>query len=749
MSEETINLFINDKEVTAPKGAMLIEVTDEHDVDVPRFCYHKKLSVAANCRMCMVEVENAPKPLPACATPVAEGMKVYTKSPLALDAQQGTMEFLLINHPLDCPVCDQGGECELQDVAMGYGNSVSRYTERKRVVADKELGPLVSTDMTRCIHCTRCVRFGTEIAGISEMGATGRGEFMEIGTYVEKSLSSELSGNVIDVCPVGALNAKPSRMSARAWEMMQSSSVMPHDSVGSNVYLHTLRNQVMRVVPRENDEINETWISDRDRFSYEGLNVDRVSQPLLKSDQSWQSSDWDASLSHVADKLKQYQANDIGVLAAPHSTLEELYLLQKIFRHLGVNNIDHRTQQIDFTDQDAMPLFPYLGQSIKSIEDNDIIFLVGSNIRLEQPMLAHRIRKANAKGCDVVALNPQEFEFHFASQYTWNLAPQKWVQALAEIAKCASSIDALPKELKEIVSVAVPSDDAQQIYNVLKSGQQSSVMFGAIADSHPQASALRTLSNFIAQATDSNFGLLARSGNTVGAWLSGVLPHRLPAGKDSTSKGLNAFEMLKSPRRAYVLFNLEPEFDFANAPMALEAIKSADFVVVFTPYIDENIQQYADVILPIATFVETDGTFINTAGHWQSIGKAVSAPGEARAAWKVLRVLANKLGLEKAEYQSSEQIRDELKQLFSNDEDFNSNLSSFEHINLDSEVASNDASKMYRVSDTPIYAVDNVVRRASSLQKAVVDQQSHVAMSGLQAKQLDMFDEQIVRKCMC
>jgi len=419
---------------------------------------------------------------------------------------------------------------------------------------------------------------------------------------------SELSGNVIDVCPVGALNAKPSRMSARAWEMMQSSSVIPHDSVGSNVYLHTLRNQVMRVVPRENDEINETWISDRDRFSYEGLNVDRVSQPLLKSDQSWQSSDWDASLSHVADKLKQYQANDIGVLAAPHSTLEELYLLQKIFRHLGVNNIDHRTQQIDFTDQDAMPLFPYLGQSIKSIEDNDIIFLVGSNIRLEQPMLAHRIRKANAKGCDVVALNPQEFEFHFASQYTWNLAPQKWVQALAEIAKCASSIDALPKVLKEIVSVAVPSDDAQQIYNVLKSGQQSSVMFGAIADSHPQASALRALSNFIAQATDSNFGLLARSGNTVGAWLSGVLPHRLPAGKDSTSKGLNAFEMLKSPRRAYVLFNLEPEFDFANAPMALEAIKSADFVVVFTPYIDENIQQYADVILPIATFVETDGT---------------------------------------------------------------------------------------------------------------------------------------------
>ena len=371
--------------------------------------------------MCMVEVENAPKPLPACATPVVEGMKVYTKSKLALDAQQGTMEFLLINHPLDCPVCDQGGECELQDVAMGYGNSVSRYTERKRVVADKELGPLVSTDMTRCIHCTRCVRFGTEIAGISEMGATGRGEFMEIGTYVEKSLSSELSGNVIDVCPVGALNAKPSRMTARAWEMVQVASVIPHDAVGSNVYLHTLRNQVMRVVPRENEEINETWISDRDRFSYEGLNSsDRATQVMIKTDQGWQHTDWDSGLANTAEQLKEVQTKDIGVLAAPHSTLEELYLLQKVFRQLGVSNIDHRTQQMDFSDQDAMPLFPYLGQSIQSVEENDCLFLVGSNIRLEQPMLAHRIRKASGKGCMIYNLNPQDFEFHFASQYDWS-----------------------------------------------------------------------------------------------------------------------------------------------------------------------------------------------------------------------------------------------------------------------------------------------------------------------------------------
>ena len=751
MSEDTIKLFVNDKEVAARKGAMVIEVTDEHDVDVPRFCYHKKLSVAANCRMCMVEVENAPKPLPACATPVAEGMKVYTKSKLALEAQQGTMEFLLINHPLDCPVCDQGGECELQDVAMGYGGSVSRYTERKRVVQDKELGPLVSTDMTRCIHCTRCVRFGTEIAGISEMGATGRGEFMEIGTYVEKSLSSELSGNVIDVCPVGALNAKPSRMSARAWEMVQSASVMPHDSVGSNVYLHTLRNQVMRVVPRENDEINETWISDRDRFSYEGLNTaDRATQVMLKTEQGWDSSDWDGALSQVAERLKQYQPNDIGVMAAPHSTLEELYLLQKVFRQLGVNNIDHRTQQLDFTDQEAMPLFPYLGQSIKSIEDNKSIFLIGSNIRLEQPMLAHRMRKASAKGCEISSLNSSQYDFYFNQHYTWNQSPQRWVTALAEIAKCAeaegSSLEKLSSELKNIINNAAISEDAQLIFNSLKNSEQSSVLFGAFADGHPHASALRVLSNFIAQETHSNFGMLARSGNTVGAWLSGVVPHRLPGGKSvsNSNTGLNTAEMIAQPKRAYVLFNLEPEFDFANSQVVLDAMQAADFVIVFTPFIDEQIQQYADVILPIASFAETDGTFVNAEGRWQSFGKAVSAPQDARPAWKVLRVLANKLGFDDVQYQTSEQIRDEIKQLFESNIEFTSQLSDFNYVNTNS-VANSETNKVYRISDLPIYAVDNVVRRAPSLQQAVEEQQNHVAISSKYAEQLGVLNEQVVR----
>lgn len=743
MSEETVQIFINDKEVSAPKGAMLIEVADQHDVDIPRFCYHKKLSIAANCRMCMVEVEKAPKPLPACATPVAEGMKVYTRSPLALDAQKSTMEFLLINHPLDCPVCDQGGECELQDVAMGYGEDVSRYMERKRVVADKDLGPLISTDMTRCIHCTRCVRFGTEIAGIQELGSIGRGEFMEIGTYIERSLSSELSGNVIDVCPVGALNAKPSRMNARSWEMLQSASLAPHDSVGTNIYLHTLRNKVMRVVPRENDEVNETWISDRDRFSYEGLfSGDRATQAMFKGDQGWQTQDWDTCLDQLAHRLKEFPAEQIGVLAAPHSTLEELYLLQKIFRRLNVQNIDHRTQQVDFTDQQAMPLFPYLGQSIESIENNNAIFLIGCDIRKEQPMLAHRMRKASARGCNVISVNAQDYDFIFSNQSTWNCAPQQWLSVLAEIAKCADqdAIQQLPEKLNGLIADASKSDRAQEIYNLLKQADKSSVLVGAITDSHPQSSTIRALTNFIATATDSKFGLIAAAGNSAGAWLSGMIPHRLPAGSVSSSIGLNAAEMLANSRKVYVLFNLEPEFDFANAPMAISAMRDAEYVVMFTPYVTEQMQEYADVILPIATFAETDGTYINAEGRWQSVVKSVSAPDEARPAWRVLRVLANKLGFEDVQYQNCQEICDELKAMFETDINFNSSLNALDNINLNSEQGS-----LFRVTSPSIYAVDNIVRRASSLQETMHESLLHIAMCGQQAIELDVLKESKVR----
>lgn len=734
MSEDTVQLFINDQEVTAPKGAMLIEITDRHNVDVPRFCYHKKLSVAANCRMCMVEVENAPKPLPACATPVAEGMKVYTKSTVALDAQKGTMEFLLINHPLDCPVCDQGGECELQDIAMGYGKGVSRYIERKRVVADKDLGPLVSTDMTRCIHCTRCVRFGDEIAGVREMGATGRGEFMEIGTYVELSLSSELSGNVIDICPVGALNAKPSRMTARSWEMLQTASIAPHDGVGSNIYLHQLRNQVMRVVPRENEEVNETWISDRDRFSYEGLNAsDRVTQPMFKDDKTWVTTEWNTCLEKLASKLNQYSAEQIGVLAAPHSSIEELYLLQNVFRRLGVQNIDHRTRQIDFTDQAVMPLFPNLGQSIEDLENSEAIFLVGCDIRLEQPMLAHRMRKS---ACEVIALNSQIFEFYFANQSCWNLAPQHWITALAEIAKCAGSTDNLSRDLIKIIESVEITHQAQKIFDTLKNSNRATILLGAMAEAHPQASAIRALSNFIAQACGISFGMIALSGNSAGAWLSGVVPHRLPAGKSNANAGMDVVQMIDQPRQVYVLFNLEPEFDFSNMPAATEAMQQADFVIIFTPYFSDDMREYADVILPIATFAEADGTYVNTEGRWQSISKAVPAPGEVRSGWRVLRVLANKLGFEDMQYQTSQEVRDELKALCENINNFDSNLIDYKSVNLNGSNVDSGNADLYRVSSTPIYSVDNIVRRAESLQATVHAQQPYVSICSQQAKEL-------------
>ena len=743
MPEETVQIFINEREVCAPNGAMLIEVADQNDIDIPRFCYHKKLSIAANCRMCMVEVEKAPKPLPACATPVTEGMKVFTKSPVALDAQKGTMEFLLINHPLDCPVCDQGGECELQDVAMGYGEDVSRYMERKRVVPDKELGPLVSTDMTRCIHCTRCVRFGAEIAGIQELGATGRGEFMEIGTYVERSLSSELSGNVIDVCPVGALNAKPFRMHARSWEMLQSASVAPHDSVGSNIYIHTLRDQAMRVVPRENNEVNETWISDRDRFSYEGLcSSERVTQPMFKSEQGWQSLDWDRCLEQVSAELMQYQSEQIGVLAAPHSTLEELYLLQKVFRRLNVQNIDHRTRQVDFTDQYSMPLFPYLGQSVEEIEKNEAILLVACNIRLEQPMLAHRIRKASAQGCKVTSLNAQAFDFYFTNQNTWNLAPQQWVNAIAEIAKCAETnvLQQLPSTLIDVVNQAEVSTQAQQIFDSLNTANNSSVLIGAIADEHPQASALRALSNFIARITNSKFGIIPQSGNTAGAWLAGVIPHRLSAGRVSSNFGLNTVEMLEKTRKAYVLFNLEPEFDFTNAPQTIKAMQEAEFVVIFSPFITKSMQAYADVILPIATFAETDGTYVNAEGRWQSVKQSIPTPDEVRPAWRILRVLANNLGFEDVQYQTCQQIRDELKAQLGAEIKFDSNLDELSKVNNNFK-----NSKLFRISSTPIYAVDNIVRRAESLQNTIYEQQPYIAMCEQQARVLDILKESKVR----
>ncbi|MBL8251823.1 MAG: NADH-quinone oxidoreductase subunit NuoG, partial [Candidatus Competibacter sp.] len=450
MSEESVNIEVNGIPLKARKGAMLIEITDAAGIAIPRFCYHKKLSIAANCRMCLVEVEKAPKPLPACATPVMEGMKVYTESPKALAAQKGTMEFLLINHPLDCPICDQGGECELQDLALGYGADTSRFDERKRVVRDKDIGPLIATDMTRCIHCTRCVRFGEEIAGLRELGATGRGEHVEIGTYVSKAVASELSGNVIDLCPVGALTAKPSRFKGRSWEYLQHAAIAPHDSIGSNIFIHTLRGQVMRVVPRENESVNETWISDRDRFSYEGIySDDRLAKPLLDG----KESEWEPALEAAAKRLKdgiaRHGADAVGFLVSPTATVEELYLAQKLARGLGVANIDHRLRQADFSDQDAAPVFPWLGQDVADLESVKSALLIGSNVRMEQPLAGHRLRKAALAGARILCVNPRDFDFRFPVTAKIVADPAGMVAGLAGVAQAVAELKnrSLPENL--------------------------------------------------------------------------------------------------------------------------------------------------------------------------------------------------------------------------------------------------------------------------------------------------------------
>ena len=742
MSEDQVNIEINGIPLKAKPGVMLIDVADANGIQIPRFCYHKKLSVAANCRMCLVEVERAPKPMPACATPVAEGMKVYTQSPRAISAQQGTMEFLLINHPLDCPICDQGGECELQDVAMGYGEDVSRYTEQKRVVKDKNIGPLIATDMTRCIHCTRCVRFGEEIAGLRELGATGRGEHMEIGTYVEKSVSSELSGNVIDLCPVGALTAKPSRYRARAWEMLQHASVAPHDSVGSNLYLHTFQGKVVRAVPRDNESINECWISDRDRFSYEGINASqRLQRPMVKKDGKWQEVDWEVALEAAVKGLKAIDASDVGALLSPVATLEEMYLAQKWLRGLGITSIDHRLRQSDFSDQDRAPLFPWLGMALEDMDHLDGALLVGSNLRKEQPIAGHRLRKAAMNGAAVMAVNPRDFNFSFRMAEQCIVSPAAMVDSLAGIARATlESVDAqAPAAVSGLVSRAEVGDTEKAIAGRLKAADKASVLLGNIAQQHPAAAALRALAAVIAEHTGATLGYLPDAANAAGGWLAGALPHRGVAGAPVAPQGLDAQAMLAQPRKGYVLLGVEPEFDCENPAAARGAMQAASFVVSLTAFVTDAMKQYADVLLPIATFAETAGTFVNAEGRWQSFNGVTNPPGEARPAWKVLRVLANLSGVNGFEYMAAEEARDELKGALA-DVSFDNRLA----LETPVKVASAEGG-LQRVGGVPIYATDGLVRRAPSLQATVDGQDMAVRMNALDARERGLLDAERVR----
>jgi len=714
-AEDAVNIEIDGQPYQARRGAMIIEVTDAAGISVPRFCYHKKLSVAANCRMCMVEVEKVPKPLPACATPVAEGMKIFTTSELARGAQKAVMEFLLINHPLDCPICDQGGECELQDVALTYGGDVSRFAENKRVVKDKNIGSLISTDMTRCIHCTRCIRMLREVAGKQELGATGRGENMEIGTYIERSLESELSGNVIDVCPVGALTSKPFRFKARAWELQQHASVAPHDCIGSNLLVHTRRGTVMRVVPRENEEINEVWLSDRDRFSYEGLySEDRLTEPMVKVDGAWQAVDWETGLQAAADGIRAvidaHGAGQLGVLVAPTSTLEEMLLVQALARGVGVNNIDHRLRQADFTDQEQAPVCPTLGQSLEALEAVNAALVIGSNTRKDQPIAGHRLRKAALAGAQLMFVNPVDYEFLFDVHAKAIVPPSRMVNVLAGIAACfpgaaGQSADAV----KSMIASASPDDTQRAMAAALKDADNGTVLLGSIACAHPQYSLIKALAAVIAAASGVTLGILPEA-NGVGGWLAGVLPHRGPAGRVLASVGMTAQEMLAAPRKGYLLFGVEPEYDCAVAATAAAAVAAAEFVVSISPYVSEATRESADVLLPIGPFTETSGTYVNAEGRWQSFPGVASPLGESRPGWKVLRVLGNQLGLDGFDQTGSEQIRDTLREQLG-------------RITPDNAQASGPVAKamdidgLERIGDVAIYSVDALVRRAGSLQE--------------------------------
>ncbi|WP_116812824.1 NADH-quinone oxidoreductase subunit NuoG [Steroidobacter cummioxidans] len=712
MSDE-VNIEVNGVPMKARKGQMVIQVTDANDVYVPRFCYHEKLPIAANCRMCLVEVEKAPKPMPACATPVAEGMKVFTKSPKAIAAQRAVMEFLLINHPLDCPICDQGGECELQDLAMGFGRDISRYSERKRVVKDKNLGPLVSTDMTRCIHCTRCVRFTQDVQGFQELGTVGRGEMTEIGTFIEKSVDHELSANIIDLCPVGALNNKPYRYRARAWEMTQHPLISPHDAVGTNIYAHVLRGRVMRIVPRANEDVNETWIADRDRFSYQGIySEDRLMKPSIRENGVLQETDWETALQKVAEKLgriaKQQGGGQIGAIASPNSTLEELFLLSRIARGLGSANLDHRLRRSDFRDDASEPLFPSLGVSIKDLETQNSVLVIGSNLRKEVPLLAHRIRKAALKGGKVSFINAQHYDYLFpvAGYLASNgIGSLDHLVAVAAAAIQASGKTA-PASIASLVGQAQPNDTHKAIAQQLSEGERRLILLGAIAQRDPAFADLRLVASALAELTGATLGYLPEGGNAVGAHIVGFLPGRTVAGQTVSAPGLNIADMLAAKLKAYIVFGaIEPQLDIA-AEVASAAFEGAEFVVALSPY--STAAQYADVVLPIGTFAETAGTYVNLEGRWQSVPGAASPVGESRPGWKVLRVLANLLDLPGFEYTAADQITADIRKVVDEAGAFTAKAATR---TLQAKSAGAPA-----VRDVPIYQVDAMVRRSSALQ---------------------------------
>jgi len=697
-----VEIDIDGKKVEVTEGSMIMHAADKAGTYIPHFCYHKKLSIAANCRMCLVDVEKAPKPMPACATPVTQGMIVRTKSEKAISAQKSVMEFLLINHPLDCPICDQGGECQLQDLAVGYGGSGSRYEEEKRVVFHKDVGPLISMEeMARCIHCTRCVRFGQEIGGIMELGMSNRGEHAEIETFVGQSVDSELSGNMIDLCPVGALTSKPFRYSARTWELSRRKSISPHDSTGANLIVQVKSNRVMRVVPLENEAVNECWIADRDRFSYEALNGDeRLTSPMIKQGGEWKEVDWQTALEYVANGLNQIKtehgANRIGALVSPHSTLEELYLAGALMRGLGSENIDHRLRHTEFTQAEGVR---WLGAPIASLSDLQSALVIGSNLRKDHPLFAQRIRQAARHGAAIAALTSEEL---LSSPGAWAMplqhwmigAPAEWAQTLADVA----SAIAIEK------GVAAPAagqanEGAQAIARMLLSGERKAVLLGNAAAHHPNASSLLALANWIGEQVGASVGYLTEAANTVGAQWVNAMPGQ---------GGLNAGQMLSGSLKAALLFNFEPAFDTAERAAAVQGINACEMVVTFSPF--KANMDISDVLLPISPFSETSGTFVNAEARVQSFHAVVRPLGDTRPGWKVLRVLGDLLSVPGMAFDSSQDILERALgakgvTVLPSERLSNATRSAI-------ELAGGDAV----IQNVGIYELDGIVRRAPSLQ---------------------------------
>ena len=704
-----IEIHVDGKPVEVPQGSMVMHATNKLGTYVPHFCYHKKLSIAANCRMCLVEVEKAPKPLPACATPVMAGMKVFTHSAKAVEAQKSVMEFLLINHPLDCPICDQGGECQLQDLAVGYGKSSSRYKEEKRVVFHKNVGPLISMEeMSRCIHCTRCVRFGQEVAGVMELGMINRGEHSEITTFVGQTVDSELSGNMIDICPVGALTSKPFRYAARTWELVRKRSISPHDAVGANTTVQTKANHVMRVVALENEAINECWISDRDRFAYEGLNSpDRLTTPMVKQNGQWLETDWQSALDYVVHSLgdiqKQHGSQALAALAHPIASAEELYLLQKVMRGLGSQQIESRLRQ---TDTRGSAELPWLGMPIAKLGELKRVLVIGSHLRKDLPLIAARVRTATKQGLKVYRLDAGGNDWLMPIAAHLKSKPSQWVDQLGQIAQAIAQAKSISSPSG--LAVKSVSREAQMIADQLLSNtkleslEPQAILLGSLAIAHPNASDLHVLAEFIAKHTGCTFGFLCEGGNSVGAQLVGATQGN--QGSIDT--------VLQSKARAYVMLHVEPLNDLPNPQDTRSALQAADTVIAMSAYTSPDLLELADVILPITPYTETIGSYVNMAGQVQTIQPSVRPLADARPAWKVLRALGSLLNLEGFLYNLPEEVYADafakpVQDLLNNG--FTATPEVQQRVPL--------AAALERLADQPIYSSDAIVRRAPALQR--------------------------------